>query len=108
MALIFNASTTRALLSAVAPFAPLPGGYLTFPVVEPEAPRAPSRRPAVDSILALPPLYAIPEYEEIELHPLGSAGLHNRRARTQAWSEGRAPPLDLPDRARWLTIRPRP
>ena len=96
MALIFNASTTRALLSAVAPFAALPGGYLTFPIIEPADLHPTPRQPAADPIVALPPLHAIPEYEEIELHALGSTGLQQRRARPRVWSEGMTPDLLAP------------
>lgn len=75
MTLIFTASTTRALLSAVAPFAPLPGGYLTFPVVEPEAPRRPAPAPA-------PLPRREHEYDEIEMHLLRES------TRSRVWSEG--------------------
>ncbi|KZT67517.1 hypothetical protein DAEQUDRAFT_387672 [Daedalea quercina L-15889] len=74
MSLVFSPSTTRALLSAVAPFAPLPASYLTMPVVSPR-PRA--RSCPAPPVVVRPP----PEWEDIELRPMGATS-GSRAART--------------------------
>ncbi|KAH9927583.1 uncharacterized protein B0H18DRAFT_1118390 [Fomitopsis serialis] len=89
MSLSFSAHTTRALLSVVAPFAPLPPAYLALPVVEPRRPSASSFGPAPIAVQPRAPratrTRADEGWEEIELRPVGDA---RKGARAQACSAG--------------------